>query len=1186
MKFKGMLGVLALAAAAGNAPAQTVSTIITNGLVEPNSVAVDASDVYYLSSSANNRIAKYDPGTGLLTTLAGVANGVAGTNDSVGFLAQFNSPKGLVLARGGLVVADSGNHTLRFVTLSGTIAQVTTLAGTPGQAGLANGPASNALFHSPLGLAADSTGNIYIADSINNVIRKLDTNNVVSTVVSNGLFGPSGITIDNTGLLYIADTRHHTIQTYNPSSGTGTPSLLAGILNNSGTNDNFFANQAQFNSPNGLLWVGGNIGVLVSDSGNHAIRQVYYNTPITNYSVATYAGIPGQPGTADGALLSAQLNFPIGMATDTIGGLLVVDSGNNRLRRIQTTPPQVPVPNPEIGYVTFITNATTGSLISQLVAVSNGIFFNDVTIAILSDTTAQTLFTSGATPGLFSTNTIPTPNPNLGIGSAPPPYSDGLASSQVPPTMVTAQPDLTIEAISTSSGRLPSAIVSARFQFKCGAPIILGDNPASFVLSNVTTSAQMWYTLDGTDPTNSSPSTGPLFSGNVVALTLTSNVTFKVRAFRPNYQPSDISTKTLSPTNFLANRISFGFQNGEASSAFLGAAGQTFVAPVTLTLLPAQTMFSLQFNLTVTNLGANPAVAPGAVGFTSMLLKPLPGVTPTAYVPIPPQMFVITNSGGTNITYFTNLAVTNTSLNLMGVGWIERSGHTNLYDTTSQDLISFSQAHDTLFMSKDGEVVLGGFSFVIPSTATNSATYQLQLGRPSATSDGISQDVFIDAPTNGSLSAGAINSIKVVTVGQPGYLVGDVAPFHWFNAGDFGDTNLLNNDVLQVFQSAVYLEDNPPAGSDFFDAMDSSNGTTNAALKASSGNDTVINSVQFGDGKLNVDDVFVTFRRSLDFTLTNIIRYWSNGVRVAVATNNVARNGGPDLPAEQVSRQLDDSPATAVSGDPSSVVFSADDFRATPGQTVRVPIRAQVSGALPLRVLALNLNVQPLDGSPPLRVLAQFTLVNALGPPTLTQSRHIANQAAAWLDNTIPGFTGSNVVGTVQFTVPTNATPDSAYRIQFEHASASPNGLWIFPQQIQHGLVTLSDRSASSLGDGISDAWRLRYFASVSNPAAQANVDADGDGMLNSAEFLAGTDPTDRGSSLKFASVEKSPAQGVTVHWPSVAGKQYIVERSTSAAGGGWTAVSGNLSGTGQILSFTDNAQGSGRRFYRVRLGP
>ena len=95
--------------------------------------------------------------------------------------------------------------------------------------------------------------------------------------------------------------------------------------------------------------------------------------------------------------------------------------------------------------------------------------------------------------------------------------------------------------------------------------------------------------------------------------------------------------------------------------------------------------------------------------------------------------------------------------------------------------------------------------------------------RPSATSDGIGapgSSVFIYAPTNGSL-AGAINSVKNVTVGQLKYIAGDVRPFRWFNAGDFGNTNLGNADVAQVFEAAVYGLITPPPGSDFFDTMDS-----------------------------------------------------------------------------------------------------------------------------------------------------------------------------------------------------------------------------------------------------------------------------------------------------------------------------------------------------------------------------
>ena len=75
-------------------------------------------------------------------------------------------------------------------------------------------------------------------------------------------------------------------------------------------------------------------------------------------------------------------------------------------------------------------------------------------------------------------------------------------------------------------------------------------------------------------------------------------------------------------------------------------------------------------------------------------------------------------------------------------------------------------------------------------------------------------DVYIATPTNGSLAGGAINSVKIVTVGQRKYVAGDCAPFRWFNAGDFGNRppTLDNSDVMQVFQSAIYSLNYPPCG--------------------------------------------------------------------------------------------------------------------------------------------------------------------------------------------------------------------------------------------------------------------------------------------------------------------------------------------------------------------------------------
>ena len=155
--------------------------------------------------------------------------------------------------------------------------------------------------------------------------------------------------------------------------------------------------------------------------------------------------------------------------------------------------------------------------------------------------------------------------------------------------------------------------------------------------------------------------------------------------------------------------------------------------------------------------------------------------------------------------------------------------------------------------------------------------------------------------------------------------------------------------------------------------------------------------------------------------------------------------------------------------------------------------------------------------------------------------------------------------------------------IVFEHASGSPNGLSSFPRRVGTGLVTLRDRSGSTLNDGISDAWRLRFFGTINNVLSLATADADGDGANNLQEFKAGTNPNDASSVLRLAS-KKGLASDLGLHWPSVLNKQYVIERSTSLYSPTWTSISTNT-GTGWDMEFHD-ANGGNVRFYRVRVLP
>ena len=271
-----------------------------------------------------------------VTTLAGQAV-VSGAANGNGTNALFSDPAAIVMDAGGnYFIADSRNHAIRKVMTSGV---VTTFAGKLAVSGSANGTGTNATFNTPCGLAFDASGNLYISDTGNNVIRKITPAGVVTTLAgvagSNGFLdgasgsawfnSPLGIAAWTNGNIFLADSGNHCIRKIsggNVTTFAGSPQVW-GSADGSGTN-------AQFNSPCGLKFdAHGNL--FVSDANNNTIRKI-----TTNGVVTTFAGAAGQDGASDGDLATARFRSPAELAFDEKGSLFVADSFNQTIRKIST----------------------------------------------------------------------------------------------------------------------------------------------------------------------------------------------------------------------------------------------------------------------------------------------------------------------------------------------------------------------------------------------------------------------------------------------------------------------------------------------------------------------------------------------------------------------------------------------------------------------------------------------------------------------------------------------------------------------------------------------------------------------------------------------------------------------------------------------------------------------------------
>lgn len=296
---------------------------------DPTSIAMDANSNLYVADTGNSLIRKIDA-SGNVTTLAGSSS--QGSTNGQGTAASFALPNGIAVdASGNLYVADSGNNEIRKIDASGN---VTTLAGS-GTSGAANGRGAAASFNFPTAVAVDASGNVYVADTFNQAIRKIDPSGNVTTLAGSGAKGPAnglgtaasfnsprGIAVDANGIVYVADSSNNLIRRIDAS---GNVTTLAGAGTQGAANGQGTA--ASFNDPFGVA-VDANGNVYVADASNNLIRKIDASGNVT-----TLAG-SGAQGAANGQATAASFNLPHCVAINASGNVYVADTPNNLIRKI------------------------------------------------------------------------------------------------------------------------------------------------------------------------------------------------------------------------------------------------------------------------------------------------------------------------------------------------------------------------------------------------------------------------------------------------------------------------------------------------------------------------------------------------------------------------------------------------------------------------------------------------------------------------------------------------------------------------------------------------------------------------------------------------------------------------------------------------------------------------------------
>jgi len=354
----------AISTTAGGGPNNL--TALSASIGYPGSIAIDAAGDTFIADSYSSHILKVDT-AGTLTVVAG--NGTVGYSGDNGpaTSAALNHPEGVFVdASGNIFIADTDNNVIREVAVSN--GNITTVAGN-GTAGYSgdSGPATSAQLYDPYGVVVDSAGNIFIADTDNCVIRKVSAGTISTyagnTVCSYGGDGglatsaqldePEGVFADGSGDIFIADTDNSVIREVTIANGN--IQTVAGVFYDYESNgtctysgDGGLATAAYLCLPAGVF-VDGTGNIFIADTDNFVVREVL----AASGNIATVAGDnalgAGYSGNG-GAATSAQLNYPNDIFVDSSGDIFIADTDNSVIREVTSGTIQTVIGNNTLAY--------------------------------------------------------------------------------------------------------------------------------------------------------------------------------------------------------------------------------------------------------------------------------------------------------------------------------------------------------------------------------------------------------------------------------------------------------------------------------------------------------------------------------------------------------------------------------------------------------------------------------------------------------------------------------------------------------------------------------------------------------------------------------------------------------------------------------------------------------------------